>query len=80
VDTLRRYVERAARVHNGPDEDPGSFGPALANRFEPLLGRPMDTIEEALSVARDFIQIISHCLSEPERILREVMTWRRDRR
>jgi hypothetical protein len=72
---LREYLRRATTRYGAGNQDPAAYGPTLIDRFQPLVGRKMETPEQALSVAAELLQIIARCFAEPEKILHDAALW-----
>jgi hypothetical protein len=74
-DLLKPYIERATNPQGARWEDPARWGPSLINRFKPLRGRRMDTVEQAIQAASEFFAIATLCAFDAEKILPEVVDW-----
>lgn len=73
---LAAYLMRATGTPTSADPHaPSHQGPPLINRFKPLVGRPMNTVEEVLQVAEGFIKTVTRCFAEKDKIAKEVMNW-----
>ena len=72
---LKPYIKRATTTIGAGNKDPGAYGPALIDRFKPLVDRKLEPPDQALMVAADFIQIVARCFAEPEKILGEAARW-----
>jgi len=77
---LRPYLKRATVSYGASNKDPAAYGPTLIDRFKPLAERKMDTDEQSLQVAAEFIQVVAKCFAEPDKILNEAATWAWKRR
>jgi hypothetical protein len=53
--------------------DPANWSNDLIGRFQPLVGRPGGTFEEALNLAADFLKVVAKCFAEQEEILQRTV-------